>query len=180
MPDAAQLDYPGPGGESESEESDTDNDVAVVGESRRLNDIKITYHRADGRESKVLPLQDYLDLEYYGSEEEQHDEETPTPDPVNEFEPWHPFPTRLDFELAEVILDSHMNRRQTEKVISIVRELMPNPDDSDLFTIKNTADLFKMWDLASRTRDIKVSLILLRNRPRFRRKDDNMHLLSTY
>ena len=68
-------------------------------------------------------------------------------------EPWKPFHSRLDFELAELILDTHMNKAQTATIISLIHHCVSEPDS---FTLKNESDLARIWENAS-TPTTKVS-----------------------
>ena len=73
--------------------------------------------------------------------------------------PWNLFPMHLNFELAEVMLDSHMNAKQTEQIIRLFRKVLPDPDNSMTFTISNGTDLTKMWDAARSSRTSHVRLL---------------------
>lgn len=89
--------------------------------------------------NEVDPRQEYIDWTV----------ETETLETLRAKEPWRPFPTRLDFELAEVALDSHMNQRQIQQILSIVRQVIPgNADEYESFTIRNARDLANMWNKA--------------------------------
>jgi hypothetical protein len=57
-----------------------------------------------------------------------------------------PFRTRLDFEIAELILDSALNKEQTNRLISLLNRCA-GPTEN--FTIRNQDELLKFWDLAS-------------------------------
>lgn len=36
-------------------------------------------------------------------------------------EPWHPFNSQLDFELAELILETHLNKDQTNSLLLLIK-----------------------------------------------------------
>ncbi|KAJ7260762.1 hypothetical protein C8J57DRAFT_1072259 [Mycena rebaudengoi] len=61
-------------------------------------------------------------------------------------EPWRPFRTRLDFEVAEFCELAMLNRDLTETLISLIRRCGQNIKK---FTINNQAELNELWDLAS-------------------------------
>ncbi|KAJ6518357.1 hypothetical protein DFH09DRAFT_1264672 [Mycena vulgaris] len=61
-------------------------------------------------------------------------------------EPWRPFRSRLDFEVAEFCEQSMLNKDFTETLISLIRRCMFNPDD---FTLTSQRELDELWDLAS-------------------------------
>ena len=84
----------------------------------------------------------------------------------NKRPPWHPFPTRTDFELAEVMLDGHLNRGQIERILSIIWKAINGSEnsndaiDSNRITIQNSADLNKIWDHALKARATGVFNLL--------------------
>ena len=61
-------------------------------------------------------------------------------------ESWKPFRSRLDFELAELILDTHMNKNQINELISLIHQCISDPKS---FTLKNEPDLAKIWENAA-------------------------------
>lgn len=75
--------------------------------------------------------------------------------------PWSPFPTRIDFELAEVMLDSHMNANHIDRLISLFRQAIPNPNESEAFTLTSNSDLAQIWDIARTARATGVSFIII-------------------
>lgn len=85
-------------------------------------------------------------------------------EPDSNKRPWDPFPTRTDFELAEVMLDAHLNRGQIERILSIIWKAMNGSENSneatDRVTIQNTADLDNIWDHALRARATGVFNLL--------------------
>ncbi|KDR67396.1 hypothetical protein GALMADRAFT_232065 [Galerina marginata CBS 339.88] len=66
--------------------------------------------------------------------------------------PWRPFRTRSDFELAEVMLSSHMNRKQIETTIQLFNRVIGTGSTDSDFTLGNYSDLSVIWDHARRTR----------------------------
>ncbi|KAK7021365.1 hypothetical protein VNI00_017416 [Paramarasmius palmivorus] len=67
-----------------------------------IDDIKTEYHPASGRGTEQKRFGDY------GFQQEEEYRE-----PINK-EPWRLFPTRFDFEVAELALDCAMNKKQTD------------------------------------------------------------------
>jgi hypothetical protein len=100
-----------------------------------LNDIKVEYHP----KSKKNPKLGYHRFEDYDNSFPETVDESP-----NE-EPWKPFESQLDFELAEIMLDCHMNVREKQRLISWVRQCLKDPKS---FTIKKVADLDQAWENA--------------------------------
>ncbi|KAJ7613491.1 hypothetical protein FB45DRAFT_1112023 [Roridomyces roridus] len=61
-------------------------------------------------------------------------------------EPWRPFRTRLDFEVAEFCETNMLTKTATGALISIIRRAMHNPEE---FTLSGQRELDELWDLAS-------------------------------
>lgn len=70
-------------------------------------------------------------------------------------EPWHPFNSRLDFELAELILETHLNKNQINSLLSLVKKCVENPSS---FTLENSKVLEATWD-ACKAKTTSVSSI---------------------
>lgn len=64
------------------------------------------------------------------------DKSEPTEPPDNE--PWRPFNSRTDFEFAEFVHGTALNRTQIDKLIGIIRRCQDAPNS---FTFKNHKDL---------------------------------------
>ena len=69
--------------------------------------------------------------------------------------PWRPFTTRLDFEMAEFILDASLNNQMMDRLISLVERCTSG---AEKFTIRDHKQLTKYWDLAS-SKSVKVIVI---------------------
>ncbi|KAF9044107.1 hypothetical protein BJ165DRAFT_1594751 [Panaeolus papilionaceus] len=69
---------------------------------------------------------------------------------VNEVDerPWRPFRTRLDFEVAELMLNAHMNSRQIDTTISLIQDAIGESTSSTQFTLTSRNDLNRIWDHA--------------------------------
>ncbi|KAJ7176117.1 hypothetical protein C8R43DRAFT_1084647 [Mycena crocata] len=67
--------------------------------------------------------------------------------PPTDAEPWAPFRTRLDFEVAEFAVEVMLNKNQTTTLLSLIRRCAANIND---FTIQSHSDLEKHWELASK------------------------------
>ncbi|TFK17078.1 hypothetical protein FA15DRAFT_650584 [Coprinopsis marcescibilis] len=99
-------------------------------------DVRITSHPNTGKPVKMHRFLDYqpgLSGDYSLSSIDT--------------EPWRPFRTRLDFEIAELVQDARMNKKQTKRLISLIQECVSNPKE---FTIINEPDLSKTWEEAQR------------------------------
>lgn len=121
-----------------------------------LDDIKIIHHPAANRANDTYSFHYYIGAPEYSEGDAITTAAANATDPDSDINtqnrPWRPFPTRLDFELAEVMLDGHLNSHQIERVISIVHQVTPTPDNSGRFTLKNASDLSHIWDYALQTR----------------------------
>ena len=70
---------------------------------------------------------------------------------VKSKQPWKPFCTCSDFDVAEVMLSAHMNQKQIETTIQLFNCVKgTGPTDSD-FTLVNYSDLSLIWDHAQTT-----------------------------
>ena len=128
-----------------------------------LNDIRIIHHPSAEREQDVYSFDIYC----------SGGESNPTEDHLRRFahmdhtstdRPWRPFASRIDFELAEVILDAHMNGPQVERIFDIlhrvnIENLRPIDTNrassthlSESLTLRSRSDLAQIWDLARQTR----------------------------
>ena len=107
----------------------------------QLDDICTEYHPNSGWQSVTTPF------DQYGCEQP-----TNADPPLNE-KPWMPFQTRLDFEIAELILDSALNKEQTNRLISLLNRCA---GPAETFTVRSHSELVKYWDLAS-NKCVKVS-----------------------
>ncbi|PPQ74374.1 hypothetical protein CVT24_000863 [Panaeolus cyanescens] len=71
--------------------------------------------------------------------------------------PWHPFPSRTDFDFAALLLETHMNAGQRSNLIHIFNRvkapLALKPDgtpEDDTLTIESDQRLSEIWDAALR------------------------------
>ena len=74
-------------------------------------------------------------------------------------EPWRPFSSQLDFEIAELMQETHMNSSQQNALLALIRRCIQHPDSFTLQTSKDTADTWA----AARTRTASVSTYLSHN-----------------
>lgn len=138
-----------------------DNNIVMPGTiniagAANFQSVKVEYHPSADRDDDLYPFETFCGI----PKEEDEDYHAV----LNLFEqepPWRPFPTRIDFELAEVMLDSHMSARHIDRTISLFRQALPNPDDSDVFTFTNSSQLARMWDIARTSRGNGVSFIII-------------------
>ena len=98
----------------------------------QLDDIRVEYHPQSGRETENFTISDFS---------HNHFPKPPMPDPDRD--PWHPFHTLLDFELAELALEAALNKNQTERLIRLLRRAHYQREK---FMIMNQSDLRATWD----------------------------------
>lgn len=110
------------------------------------NDIKIEYHPSSKREPEIFHFEDYKPY-------------LPTDDPSNfpppNSEPWKPFRSRLDFELAEFMHNAHFNESQSAELISLIQKCV---DDPKSFTLTGIKDLKNCWEHARELKATTVSI----------------------
>ncbi len=118
------------------------------------------YHPSAERQPDIYTFDYYCNApELDTAELQDSDSESQAPRLTNsDKRPWHPFPTRTDFELAEVMLDGHLNKKQIERILSVFWTANPinheinSQISDDRLTIQSAADLTHIWDHAIQTR----------------------------
>ncbi|KAF9034047.1 hypothetical protein BJ165DRAFT_1410070 [Panaeolus papilionaceus] len=75
-----------------------------------------------------------MTLVQYREMETQMDEARSALNEVDE-RPWRPFRTRLDFEIADLMLETHMNRRQVDTAISLIHQAIGDRFEEFKFTV---------------------------------------------
>jgi hypothetical protein len=112
----------------------------------QLHEIKIIYHPASKRPEQHFNINNNLP---------GVSASTGSSDPVNVEAPWHPFRSRLDFEIAELSLNAHLSKADTEHLLSIIRRCIETPEQ---FTLSGHKDLSEYWDMARSMTDCVSSL----------------------
>lgn len=98
-----------------------------------LDDIKVEY--CDGRDTKIFHFEEF------------GHRSIPSNSSPNQ-KPWAPyFPTRQDFELANLIRKSRMTPEDADALIKLVKSVA---DGHGKFTFSGYNDVQKAWDRASR------------------------------
>jgi len=106
----------------------------------QIHKIKIVYHPASKHPEKHIRV----------------DEDLPSasavggPGQPNAKQPWLPFRSRLDFEIAELALNAHLSKADTEHLLSIIQRCIQDPEQ---FTLQGHKDIAEYWDLARSTAD---------------------------
>ena len=113
----------------------------------QLDDIKIEYHPKSRKPKKYFRFHEYTDA--------------PTPTPiVPDQEPWKPFRTRLDFEVAELMLDARMNTKQSASLLSLIHRCIEDPES---FTLTDVRDLQNTWNHARNLKGTGVRSVVVVN-----------------
>ncbi|KAI0683249.1 hypothetical protein BC835DRAFT_1423488 [Cytidiella melzeri] len=92
----------------------------------QIDDIKVEYHKFSRRPTHI-----------YSSENFKRNERTVDLDLLTP-EPWKPFKTRLDFEVAEVIHEAKLNSKLTDRLLKAVHKILQKPCN---FTLDSSANL---------------------------------------
>ncbi|KAJ7126505.1 hypothetical protein C8R43DRAFT_1028329 [Mycena crocata] len=99
---------------------------------RQNSEIKRLFHPHSKRPPTFQSFHEYVRL-------------AEQPEPVDP-EPWRPFRSQMDFEVAEFCENNMLNHKATETLISLLHRSGSHPEE---FTLKNQRELDKLWDLAS-------------------------------
>lgn len=120
------------------------------------NNICVEYHPKSGLKAAHFPF-------YKFSPEKAAGIDT-TPDtaagnnsPAVDQRPWRPFSSRLDFELADLILESHMNSQQTDWLLSLIQKCIEYPKE---FTLRDNKEIKATWEAARKihTNEVRTNL----------------------
>jgi hypothetical protein len=106
----------------------------------QIHEIKIVYHPASKRAETYIRVDEDLPSAPAADNSGQPSAE----------EPWHLFRSRLDFEIAELALNAHLSKADTEHLLSIIQRCIQDPEQ---FTLQGHKDIAAYWDLARSTAD---------------------------
>ncbi|KAF4612582.1 hypothetical protein D9613_012725 [Agrocybe pediades] len=101
-------------------------------------DIRVEYHPKSRRQAKHIPAKEFRNPD-------ADSRPAPRPDTLPTTEPWFPFRTRLDFELADFIQDAGLNAGQIEELLSWIEQCTKDPTS---YTLSGKKDLTNLWTLA--------------------------------
>lgn len=113
------------------------------------DDIRIEYHDKSEMPPKHLSFDEYS---FNNSQESESGRNVQT-----NAEPWRPFTSRLDFEVAELVLETHLNKNQTNSLLSLIRRCINDPAS---FSLDNSKDLNAIWE-AARAKTTTVSYYVM-------------------
>jgi hypothetical protein len=109
-------------------------DLPLLSEDLLSDDIKTEYHPSSGRATEIHHFEDYR---LYTD----HEQSVPPT-----AEPWKPFQTRLDFEVAELALQAALTKEQIDTLLSLMHKCA---DGSDILTLTSSQELNETWNQAS-------------------------------
>ncbi|KAG2034064.1 hypothetical protein BDR03DRAFT_870910, partial [Suillus americanus] len=97
------------------------------------DDIQVRYHPNSECPTQVYHFEDY-----------RCGPGAPAAPPKVDPEPWRPFRTRIDFEVAELAHEAALTHEQTDRFIKLIHR-----SRCELFTLRNRKDMRDTWDAAS-------------------------------
>ncbi|KAJ7056214.1 hypothetical protein C8F01DRAFT_1062415 [Mycena amicta] len=103
-------------------------------------EIKRVFHPKSKRATKYQSLDNWL------REDAHCDAHSNGPIPELDPRPWSPFPTRLDFDVADFANENMLNKGAINGLISLIRRVAANISD---FTLTNATELDEYWERAS-------------------------------
>ncbi|KAG1738055.1 hypothetical protein EDD22DRAFT_982336 [Suillus occidentalis] len=98
-----------------------------------VDDIQVRYHPNSGCPTQVYHFEDY-----------RCGPGAPAAPPKVDPEPWRPFRTRIDFEVAELAHEAALTHEQMDRFIKLIHR-----SRCELFTLRNRKDVRDTWDAAS-------------------------------
>jgi hypothetical protein len=108
----------------------------------QLHDIKIFYHPASKHPEQHFSINENLPSVSVSTGSQPSDPDQKAADLEAS---WHPFRSWLDYEIAELSLNAHLSKADTEHLLSIIRWCIETPEQ---FTLSSHKDLSEYWDMA--------------------------------
>lgn len=133
---AGLLDVPEPGSSASHHASTSPPSAHHINPDNvtyAADDIKTEYHPRSGRPPVVQGFDEYRRY-------------TAKPQMPEHSEPWFPFSTRGDFEIAAFALDAGLNRSQTNTLLSLTHKFI---SQEHKLTLRNYDDMRSYWEAAS-------------------------------
>ncbi|KAG1787900.1 hypothetical protein EV424DRAFT_1550918 [Suillus variegatus] len=110
------------------------DDHPLLEPEHALDDIKVEYHPSSGIEAKVYPFHGFQRRPMASSEAS------------HSAEPWRPFQSCLEFEVAEVALEAGLNNHKTDQLIKLCHRCIVGKEK---FSFKTHKDIHVKWEAAS-------------------------------
>lgn len=132
-PDISPPTPPSPG--SPAQQLDDLPEVLSLPAATDETRVKIEYHPRSGQSTKMMTVDQWLAAQSKSSSEDVVDDV-----------PWEPFESLDDFELADLVLQAGLTRKQTERLLAIICRLR---DRKSTLTIFNYKRLCQAWENAT-------------------------------
>ncbi|KAG2350133.1 hypothetical protein BDR05DRAFT_942666 [Suillus weaverae] len=129
------VEYPNPIFEDQASFPADDGDLEYC--EFQLNNIKVEHHPKSRIPTKVEAFGDF-------KHHPVHHSLWSAPEP--DAQPWRPFKSRLEFDVAEIALKAALNNEQTDRLLDICRCCV---QQSEKFMFHNHKDIRAKWDAAS-------------------------------
>lgn len=100
------------------------------------DDIKVEYHPSSGIATSIHAFDAF----------ERYPAATSGSIPLPDEHPWRPFKSRLEFEVAEIILEIGLNNERTDRLIKLFHRCAIGKEK---MTFKNHKDIHNLWEAAS-------------------------------
>ncbi|KAF9537471.1 hypothetical protein CPC08DRAFT_651734 [Agrocybe pediades] len=109
-------------------------------------DIKIEYHPHSKRRAEHLKAHQFRRPQKPANQASQGNKDSEKSAETSETAtPWHPFRSRLDFEISDFVQGANLNSGQIERLLALMTECADNPTS---FTLSGNQDLKNLWDLS--------------------------------
>lgn len=118
-------------------------------DSIQKDDIMTAYHPHSNVSTQIDSFNTYDRREHSQAQDSTF---TWTPDP----EPWLPFASRIDFELAEIIADARMSRSLTNRLLKLVNKIASG-GSAVTPSLKSYDALEKIWEKAGKAHTVVSS-----------------------
>ncbi|GJE87349.1 hypothetical protein PsYK624_034320 [Phanerochaete sordida] len=110
------------------------NTVPAVPKPPKKDDIRVEYHPASGRGTKITPFKDY------------HREYPARPPSEGDDKPFAPFESLEDYQFAEIALDAGLKKPQVDTLLSFIQA---GKNGTSKVTFNTSADVDAAWDKAA-------------------------------
>lgn len=112
------------------------SDPGLAAEEPLPDSIRVDYHPHSGRPPQVFPFESYR---------REHDRAKFNASQLLKENPWAPFKSREDFELAELCVEAGLHKKQINKLLKLIQDAKNGKAKISLSSYK---DLQMAWDSA--------------------------------
>jgi len=106
----------------------------TVAEEFKRDDIKVEYHPHSRRDERVYHFEEFRQVK------------PSRPTPLCDTQPWLPFRSRLDFEVAELALHTALSKDESDHLIKLIHRAMSGQED---FTLTSDKEIREIWESSS-------------------------------